>query len=295
MTIHEAIHKVTAALVEARRDAPQLSAHLLAAAVLQCTKLCTITEGHKAIKAVQWDALQALAARRVSGEPMAYILGYKEFYGRNFMVNKYVLIPRPETEDVMEAALTALTASMHRTGRAEEDIFFVDVGTGSGCIAVSIAAQRQAFRGILLDISPEALQVAMHNVHSHGLAERLFSVRADLCHLPLAAGSVDLLISNPPYVSAREYTCLEQDVRDFEPKSALVPTQEHDCQGMYHLECVARQAWRVLRQGGVCVVEHGAGQGQAVQQCFIKKGLWDVVEIGKDLAGLDRFCLCCKK
>ncbi len=152
----------------------------------------------------------------------------------------------------------------------------------------------------MLDISQEALKLPRKNAQNLGLANKIQALQADLCTMPFGKHALHVLISNPPYVSEEEFCGLAVTVRDFEPKSALVPRLPEnekgtsDPHGLWHLETLARQAYDMLKEHGLCVVEHGFTQGKAVRELFAKHGSWKSVETGKDLSGLDRYCLCRK-
>lgn len=222
--------------------------------------------------------LESLLKRRLAGEPVAYLLGTREFYGRDFEVDASTLIPRPETECLVDEALARLP---------ERGVRFADFGTGSGCLAVTLAAERPFWRGVALDVSEAALTVARRNAERLDTADRLTFLCADFTlpgfHEAGTAG-LHLAISNPPYVSEEEYAGLEAGVRDYEPALALVPGPT----GLEHLKAVAEAAWRVLRPGGLLIMEHGASQGPAVR-ALCPPDRWKEISTGRDLAGLDRY------
>jgi release factor glutamine methyltransferase len=209
-----------------------------------------------------------LLGRRLSGEPLAYLLGFREFYGRRFSVNPDVLIPRHETEEVVEAALGLPLASV---------AVVVDVGTGSGCIAVTCALERPRWQVFATDISARAIQVASRNADALGASVQF--VVADLLG-PLVDGMFDLLISNPPYIGHEEV--LESQVADHEPALALFAED----QGLAVIRRLA-QARSKLKPGGWIVMEMGHEQGEAVADIFREAG-WASVEVRKDLGGRDR-------
>ncbi len=287
-SVRHIINILTENFEHAGSDAPRLCARVLVAHVLGVDSLFVATHPHSIIGADARERLQMLAQRHVDGEPLAYILGEKEFYGRTFRVNKHTLIPRPESEDVLDALLVRMK---------KQHTFFIDVGTGSGCLAATLAAERPNVRGIMLDKSAHALAVARENVQRLGVAERVLAVRGDLHALPIGQGSVDIIMSNPPYISSAEYATLDATVRDFEPKTALVPSgcERKFYDGLEHLEALSRQAHGLLRRGGLCIVEHGSTQGRAVAEMFAKHASWAKLEEGNDMSGLQRFFLCEKK
>jgi release factor glutamine methyltransferase len=216
----------------------------------------------------------ALAQRRVAGEPLAYLLGMREFFGRPFTVTPAVLIPRPETEHLVEAALA-------RQGLAAADV--LDLGCGSGAIAVTLALEAPQWRVSAVDVSPEALAVARDNAQR--LAAKVQFMQGSW-YAPLAADRrFNLIVSNPPYISAADRHLNQGDVR-FEPRLAL--TDEGD--GLACLRAITAGAPARLTPGGWLMVEHGYDQGDAVRALFLAQGLAEVATL-PDLAGLDRVTL----
>ena len=226
----------------------------------------------------QWQAFAALAQRRLAGEPVAYLLGEREFYGRAFRVSPAVLIPRPETEHLVEAALD----KVGRNRRAR----VVDLGTGSGAIAVTLALEAPQWQVSAVDLSPAALAVAQHNAANLG-ASVSFHLGSWLAPLP-ADAMFDAIVSNPPYIDAQDHHLDEGDVR-FEPRMAL--TDGND--GLDCLREIAAQAPARLAAGGWLLVEHGYDQGAACRALFTAAGLQQVATL-PDLAGNDRVTLGCR-
>ncbi len=287
-SIRQALNIVTQQFIAAKSDAPRRCAQALLAYVLGVEPLYLGTHPDKILTHAQWEQLCALSHRHEYGEPLAYLLGYKEFYGRNFLLNTHTLIPRPESEDVLDAALSALKIN---------NPFYIDIGTGSGCIGLSLAAELPQARGILLDLNIEALLMAKKNARKLDLLQQVQFVHSDLRSLPISIQSLDLIISNPPYISEDEYVKLLPNVRNFEPHMALVPQKlkhEIDSFGLLHIEYIAQQAYDLLNINGVCIVEHGYLQGKSVYEIFAKYGQWSKLITGRDLSGLDRYCLCIK-
>ncbi len=287
-TLREAANILSKKFSKANSDAPRLCAQVLLCHVLGVDAIYFVTHPQFILSKTQWESVNALALRHEKGEPLAYIVGYKEFFGRKFLLNKYTLIPRPASEDVLEAALRTVK---------NKSIRFVDIGTGSGCLGLSVVAESAHASGVLIDIQWAALDMARQNAQNLGLLSKVSLVQGDLSDLPLAKDSMDLIISNPPYVSEQEYKTLLPNVRDFEPKIALVPSagrepNKPDEFGLIHIQYIARQSQAILKKGGVCVLEHGCTQGEDVRKIFSAHGQWSSVETGKDLAGLDRYCIC---
>jgi release factor glutamine methyltransferase len=276
-TLAQLLQSSTALLNAAHVDAPRRSAQIIAAHVLELDRVGLLLHEQDLLSPDQTAHIQALIARRAQGEPVAYLVGKKEFYGRDFQLNTATLIPRPETELLVDYALDALPPHV---------CTFADLGTGTGCIAISLACERPAWRGVMIDIEPQALDAAGKNAARLGVQQRLLPVLGDLRRAPLAAHSLDLVISNPPYIAHDEWESLSPEVRDFEPEAALFSPQ----QGLLHLLATAQAAQKALRGGGLLIMEHGAGQGALLAQSLQKTAFWQKIEIYKDYAMLDRFC-----
>ena len=258
-------------------ESPALVAELLLCHVLQVERTTLIAHDGDFLSPEERDCLELLLERRRKGEPVAYILGLREFYGRDMEVDRSTLIPRPETEDVVDAALKAFDGT--------SDIRFLDLCTGSGCIAVTLAAERPSWKGVAVDIAPDALTVARRNAIRWNVSERVSFQEGDITEeLSLGKGCFDLIISNPPYISEEEYAGLDAGVRNFEPRRALVtgPT------GLELPGAVERTARRLLRPGGLFLMEHGWLQGEACR-AMCSSPYWEHVFTGRDLAGRDRF------
>lgn len=261
-------------------DSPRLSADLICMHVLGVDRLALLTEPDRTVTEAQWLALQSLAERRGLGEPVAYLLGTREFYGRDFAVTPDTLIPRPETEHIIEE----LTARFKEFGPFR----FADLGTGTGCIAVTLACELPNACGIAVDLSAGALAVANVNIRTHGVADRVMPVHGDFTTMLIAPRSLHCIASNPPYVSQIEYDALSNEVRGFEPHSALVPGHA----GTEHARILIRNAADWLLPGGVFIMEMGYSQGAEVLAMFDDApGTWRSQIIIRDLAGLDRHVL----
>ncbi len=287
-TLREAVTILNKRFAAANSDAPRLCAQVLLAHVLQVDGIYLATNPQTILSSTDWASLNALALRHEHGEPLAYVIGYKEFFGRKFFLNEHTLIPRPASEDMLEAALSKLE---------NKAVNFVDIGTGSGCLGISVAAELTKSYGVLIDIQAQALEMARENTNNLGVSSRVKLVQGDLSSLPLAKNSLDLIITNPPYVSEHEYITLLPNVKNFEPKIALVPSlggieDKNDELGLAHIKFIAKQAFVLLKKHGLCVIEHGYTQGAYVKKILEENGQWLSIETGKDLAGLDRYCIC---
>ena len=269
--------KIRATARLAGTEAPATVAALLLCHVLGIDKVALVAHSEEEVPADAERRLEALLARRLAGEPAAYLIGRREFYGRDFFVDSGTLIPRPETEHLVEAALEFFGD--------RQDVRFLDLGTGSGCIAVTLVAERPTWRGAAVDISSAALKTARKNAEANGAADAVTFVEADFTGpLPFACGSFDLVVSNPPYISEEEYAGLDPGVRNFEPRSALVPGPS----GLEHPRAVEAAARALLKEGGLLLMEHGCLQGDACR-ALCSDAYWKDMRTGRDLAGKDRF------
>ncbi|MCA1614015.1 MAG: peptide chain release factor N(5)-glutamine methyltransferase [Acidobacteria bacterium] len=219
---------------------------------------------------------RARAARRASGEPVQYITGRQEFYRLDFEVTPAVLIPRPETELLVETALELL--------RAERAPLVCDLGAGTGCVAISLLHERADALGVALDISPEALAVAARNAARHGVSDRLELLVSD-CFDALAppARKFSLVVSNPPYVPESDIAGLQREVRDHEPRVALTPGGD----GLSVIRRLLLEAPRHLRPRGRLVFEIGFGQREAVRD-LVDPSVWTTLAVRPDLQGIPR-------
>jgi len=255
-----------------------MEAEVLLAYVLGTSRAVLIAHPERPLTPAQLDRYQALVRRRAVDYPLPYLTGRLEFYGLEFEVTPEVLIPRPETETLVELALARRPRSA------------VDVGTGSGCIAVSLAVHLPEATIYATEISPAALAVARRNAERHGVAERVRLLAGDL--LSPCPGPVDLIVSNPPYVSTGEWASLPASVRDYEPSLAL----DGGPDGLDVVRRLLAQAPAVLagplpaegRPGGALLIEIGAGQGEAAANLARTFFPQATLRVLPDLAGRDR-------
>lgn len=269
-TISHLIAQGVHILQQAGVDTPRLDVELLLADLLGVGRAYLYAHPEEEVNAHIWQEWQKRLERRARREPLAYILGKAGFYGLEFTVTPDVLVPRPETEVLVEAALAKQPATM------------VDIGTGSGCIAVAVAVNLPQAQVWATDISEAALRVARENAERHGVAERIHFVQGDLLQ-PLAGMRFDVIASNPPYVAASERTSLQPEVRDWEPPQALFtggdPLRFH--------RRLAAEAHFYLHEGGWLVMEVGMGQAEMVAALLEGAG-YRRVRILNDLAGVGR-------
>ncbi|MGC4115906.1 MAG: peptide chain release factor N(5)-glutamine methyltransferase [Myxococcales bacterium] len=257
-------------------DAPRLTAELLLAKALGCDRVRLYMDLDRPLNKDELAGYRGLVERRAGGEPTFYLLGSKEFYARPFKVDARVLTPRPETELVTEVALEKLPKDA--TGAV------LDLCTGSGCIGLTIAAERPGMRVVAVDASPDALAVARENAAALGVAARVELLQGDLW-APVAGRTFQLIVSNPPYVETAVIPTLRPEVRR-EPKMALDGGQD----GLDLLRKIVSGAPAHLEASSWLVLEIGEGQGGALMGLFTGASLTDPA-IRKDLGGLDRIAL----
>jgi release factor glutamine methyltransferase len=252
---------------------PRLTAEVLLAHAVHCDRTYFYAHPEQELREVEWIHYGRYLDERMKGKPTQYITKHQEFYGREFKVTRDVLIPRPETELLVEAVLIV------KPGQR----IIVDVGTGSGAIAVTLALELK--RPVLAtDLSMEACAVARENAQRLGAPVQF--VVADLLK-PFADGSVDIVVSNPPYVPLNDRDGLQREVRDWEPSLALYGGAD----GTAIYDRLIPEAWRVLKPGGVLAFEFGFGQEAALSA---KVSQWNNLQILPDLAGIPRIVTCRK-
>lgn len=256
---------------------PRLEAELLIAHSLGLRRVELYTRFDQPLRDHELAAIRVLVGRRRKLEPIAYILGAREFYGRSFAVDHSVLIPRPETEEVVEAALALIPPKVEGV-----TVPVLDLCVGSGAIAVTIACERTDTRVDATDLSLEAVSTARKNAEKLGASDRVRVLQGSL-YEPLGESRYALIVSNPPYIATAEIATLMADVRDFEPHLAL----DGGPSGDRVIASVIREARVHLLEGGVLVVEIGADQAERVRVLARDAG-FDQLEVRRDLAGRDR-------
>ncbi len=266
--------RIDAALRDARSrlsDSPSaaLDADLLLCHVLGKSRSYLFTWPERELDARQQSRFSSLLARRIQGEPVAHLIGEREFFGHVFRVTADTLIPRPDTEMLVEQALSLDLPAQARV---------VDLGTGTGAIGISLALERSDWHVTLVDLSEAALQVAADNAHRLGAAVTCLQGS----WLSPCSGPFDLIISNPPYIEENDHHLDEGDVR-FEPRSALVAPDN----GLADLDAIVQQAAGKLVAGGWLLLEHGFEQGDAVRALLTQAGFGQV-STERDLGGNDR-------
>jgi release factor glutamine methyltransferase len=273
MTLNELLLQAAASFDS---DSARLDAELLLSEVLDCQRSYFYTWPDKVLDGESVARFECLAERRRRGEPVAHILGRRDFWTLELDVTADTLIPRPDTELLVETAL-------ERLPKGEQTI--VDLGTGSGAIALALASERPQWQVYALDRYAGAVSLAQRNRRKHQL-DRVHIVQGDWAD-SLASGCFDLVISNPPYIEEHDAHLSDGDVR-FEPLTALVAPQ----QGLADIERITQQAASLLKAGGYLMLEHGFQQGGAVRAILQAAG-FVALQTHQDLAGLDRISLGC--
>lgn len=269
MTIHDVLNQATRLLEEHRISLPRLTAEVLLFHQLKTDRAYLIAHDADAVSPEAVDAYERSIRSRISGTPLQYITGVQEFFGRSFNVTPAVLIPRPETEHLVEFVLQHRPTPRPRV---------IDIGTGSGCIAITLALEIPGARVFASDISIEALQVARENTKRLGAAVHF--VASDL--LSALAGPFDIIASNPPYVSRSELNSVQREVREHEPQLAVfAPGNPLDL-----FRSIELQARQMLSPGGLLVMEIGFGMAESVMELFGKE--WVKYPAVTDLQGIPR-------
>jgi release factor glutamine methyltransferase len=278
-TVSAALQGAARRLDAAQVDAPRIVAEALLAHVLSLVRTQLLARPETPLPPDQLARYQALVERCASGEPLAYVIGHREFYALDFVVDPRVLIPRPETELLIETAIRIAGA---RSAAQKDDYVIADVGTGSGAIAVTLAVHLPFACVVASDISAGAIAVASQNARRHGVSERITFQIGDL--LEPIDPPVDLLAANLPYVRTVEWKYLARPIRDHEPAMAL----DGGPDGMGIVSRLLRDAPRVMRSGGSILAEIGASQGIAAAELAQDSFPDADIRVATDPAGLDR-------
>ena len=284
-SVVELLKTTIAFFSEKKIDEPRLSAELLLGQVLGLQRLQLYLDHERPVTPSELGAFRAACRERLQGRPVQYIAGESFFYGYRFFVDERVLIPRPETELVLEHAIERLAA----TGLDSVDTpSILDIGTGSGCIAITLALRLPGAQVTALDVSADALEVARRNAEEHGVSDRIRFVQADALDPAFAqkAGRpFDLVISNPPYIPESEWATLQKEVKGYEPRLALVsPT------GFEFYRSIVATAPALLQKGGVLCFELHADGAEGVKKLLGHE--FRDVQVMQDYSRLDRALSC---
>lgn len=258
-------------------DTPDLDARLLVGHALALDHAGLMREAERPLEDAEIARIEALAVRRLAHEPVARITGTKEFWGLAFAMTPAVLVPRPDTETIVEAALAAID----RNGPRTRALRIADLGVGSGAMLAALLTELPNAVAVGTDRDPAALATAQHNAAQLGVAERAAFVACDFG--AAIAGGYDLVVTNPPYIRTADIAMLDPEVRDYDPRGAL----DGGPDGLAAYRVIAADAWRLLRPGGAIVVEIGHGQANAVAALFAASGFGRST-VAPDLAGIPR-------
>ncbi len=269
-------------------DEARLSAELLLGQVLGLRRLDLYLNHERPVSPAELEAFRELCRQRLQGRPVQYIAGEAFFYGNRYLVDERVLVPRPETELVLEHALDRFASCRLSGGDAPS---ILDIGTGSGCIAATLALRLPGARVTAADLSADALAVAAANAEALGVADQVRFVQADMLDdsFPEAVGApFDLVVSNPPYIPEAEWAGLQEEVRRYEPKLALVAPEGFEC-----YKAIAEMGASLVRSGGVLCFELHADAATGVRS-LVEPAFCDI-EVMQDYARLDRALSCVKR
>lgn len=280
MTLIEAIHNAATKFSAAGISTARLDAELLLAVLAEKDRAWLLSHMHDPLDEEIRGKYETIVQRRAKREPLQYIVGNQEFYGLDFVVTPDVLIPRPETELLVELALKII-------GNYNRQTTIVDLCTGSGCIAVSLARTAEQLNILAIDKSPRALNVAKKNALRHDVANCIRFLEGDLLQ-PLEMldirNHVDMIVSNPPYVPTTDYPALQPEVRDFEPEMALIAGLD----GTEMHRKIIETAPAYLKRHGALIMEMGMGQAELLLEMIRASDAFIAPSVYKDLAGIER-------
>jgi release factor glutamine methyltransferase len=276
-SVAEAQRLMTQAFRLAGLDSPEADTRLLLGHALRLDRARLLSQSDRLLEAREVEAIQGLAARRLRHEPVSRILGRKEFWSLTLQVSDAVLVPRPETETLIELALDLIG----RDGARDRPLRILDIGTGTGALLLALLSELTHATGIGTDVSVGALEIARANARQNKLAARSQFVCCNLADG--ISGPFDLVVSNPPYIARGEIETLQPEVRDYDPALAL----DGGTDGLDFYRAIAREALRLLAPEGRLIVELGAGQEAPVATLFQSAGL-TVAPARLDLAGIPR-------
>lgn len=285
MKLKEILDKTTAFFKDKKIDTPRLDAELLLAHGLKLERIQLYLRFDQPMKDDELAVLRELVRRRASGEPVAYILGYRDFFKHRFEVNSQVLIPRPETEHIIEDVLAWASDK-------EAALGLVDLGCGSGCIGLSLLKEYPNAKLIAVDLLPGAIEVAQRNAQALEVADRVQFLNLDAGNVEAIMSAykdftgqthIDVLVSNPPYIASDDPQ-VEENVKKFEPNSALYAEDN----GLALLKGWSKAFAPYLKTPGLMLMEMGMSQGPAMKQAYESLKIFNEISVIKDLSGHDR-------
>jgi release factor glutamine methyltransferase len=280
--IRTILRRTTHELAACGSPSPRLDAEVLLMHLLKTDRLRLCTHPERILTEAEAAGYARWVERRCQGEPVSYIVGEKEFWSLRFEVNREVLIPRPETECLIEEVLGGPV-------RGTDEPRIIDIGTGSGAIGVVLATEIPAARVVATDISSGALEVARRNADRHGVAGRIEFLQEEL--YAAATGVFDIVVSNPPYIPDAAYPLLPAGIRAFEPRQALIAGPDGTA---FHRRIIREGANR-LKAGGWIFLEIGEGQRGLVEALFAETGGYEEIRFRKDYGGIERVAVARRK
>lgn len=271
-------------LTKAGVNSPRLEAEILLAKAIRSRRLDVFLEPNRVVNLQELCEQQSFVKRRIAREPISYIIGCREFWSLDFKVTPEVLVPRPETEILLEQLM-----AIHSDRADKEIVRILDVGTGSGNIAVVAAKEIPDCRVTAVDISPSALAIAQENSRSHRVAEQIQFILGDL--FENVTGQFDYILSNPPYIPLRDLEMLMPDVRDYEPRTAL----NGGLDGLDYYKRIIPGAWDHLKDNGVLIMEIGMDQAMDIRYLIESYGKYVETQVIRDYSGRDRVLITHKR
>ena len=280
VTVRQVVAALSASFHKVGVPTPELDARLLVLEACHLSPEAYVLRPETPVRVAEAKLIRALEARRLAREPVSRILGFREFWGRRFAIGPAVLDPRPDTETLIEAALSLLGET-----NSAEPLRILDLGTGSGCVLLTLLAEMPQVWGVGADISSEALHLARMNGEQLGVVARAAFVQCDWCET--FAGPFGLIIANPPYIQAATISALDDEVRCYDPKLAL----DGGASGLMAYRCIIRHCMRIAAADAWVIMEVGMGQASGVTELFVEAG-WiiepEVHRVFQDLSGIDR-------
>ena len=286
-TVLELINETTAYFKKKGIDSSRLDAELLLARCLNCARIQLYIDFERVVTQDELSAFRELVRRRGAREPVAYLTGYRDFWSLKIAVEKGVLIPRPETELLVEECVKIFKP----LSDGGQQTTILEPGTGSGALSIALALELKQCRVYATDISPAAIKVAQRNSREHGCEGRVHVIQGDALASFRQQGLFDLIVSNPPYIPSADIAGLAPDIRDHEPIEALDGGQD----GLSFYRQWIPQMAVLLKNNGWAVLEMGVGQAAAITQLFKSTGVFADVQTVKDYAGHERVIVARKK
>ena len=281
-TIQDILNRTTADFEKSESMTPRLDAEVLLSFWLKADRLEIYREPEKTIKEEKISGFEEWTKRRMQGEPVAYIIGVKEFWSLLFEVNREVLVPRPETEILVEETI-ALGRNLKSSPVSEHnELRILEIGTGSGAVSVSLAIELPEARFMATDISNGALFLAWKNASVHGVEGRIYFLPGDL--FEPVSGLFDLVVSNPPYISTEEFERLPHEIKEYEPQQALLAGAD----GTFYHRKIIEGGIHCLKKGGWLLMEMGAGQKERVEKMLRDSESYCDIETRLDYGGVER-------